>query len=634
MNDFNDSNYNEQQQNEIQQEIEVHEDLTKLMKKCVEYYRKLCNNGYNSTNNTLIIQLKSDQLNLFLDNYSLNDIKNISKILKKFKYFQHIFLTLKNSNSETSTLNISKKYNNNSNQKQKKAKNNLNTNNNIKFSQKLLSINIAVSDYLKSCQSLITFNLDDLKISNEMCNILSEGFQNNSSLKALKITRCKFNLEGFEILIKGLFSHENIAFLDLSNNNFSDKFGNIISRLITRQTQRRDQIIWAYGLRNEVPNNNEYANGLISISLRDNNFSKDSAEQISNSLGYDNYIRCIDLNNNNLDKNSCKKFIKMMRKNNCLLTVDLQNNPGYDEEIHARIVMKMSKNIKQLYINFMNGEYEKEEFENLKEFVDISFFDVDIPQEIIQIYNNEISGNNEEIDDKNNNNNNNNNNQDEDVIQEENEEDNNSKLQNSTQNNVKISKNNSNQKKQDKNLIEKENQDLMEENLQLKAEILKLRAKDLKSSLKDKNDSKITENYERILRLLNELNLIENEEEEENENENENENEIVEKIISDKKNNHQIKEEELEESKKEDKKDEESNYNMEAEPSEETNEIKEDNKKNKKNEEFNIAKLHQDIMEMNQEINPYAQLEQYGQYYDVDDEDMYYGEDNKMNKSF
>ena len=384
MNDFNDSNVNEN--DEI-------EDLSKLMKKCVEYYRKLCNNGYNSTNNSLIIQLKSDQLNLYLDNYSLNDIKNISKILKNFKYFQHIFLTLKNSNSEsTSTLNVSKKYNN---KKQKTTKNNTNSNNNLKLSQKLLNINISVSDYLKSCQNLITFNLDDLKLSNEMCNILSEGFQHNSSLKALRITRCKFNLEDFEILLKGLFSHENIAYLDLSNNNFNDKFGNIISRLITRQTQRRDQIIWAYGLRNEVPNNNEYANGLISISLRDNNFSKDSAEQISNSLGYDNYIRCIDLNNNNLDKNSCKKFIKMMRKNNCLLTVDLQNNPGYDEEIHARIVMKMSKNIKQLYINFMNGEYEKEEFENLKEFVDISFFDVDIPQEIIQIYNNEISGNNE-----------------------------------------------------------------------------------------------------------------------------------------------------------------------------------------------------------------------------------------------
>ena len=42
-------------------------------------------------------------------------------------------------------------------------------------------------------------------------------------------------------------------------------------------------------------------------------------------------------------------FIKIMRKNNVLLNLDLQNNPGYDEEIHARIVMKMSKNIKILY---------------------------------------------------------------------------------------------------------------------------------------------------------------------------------------------------------------------------------------------------------------------------------------------
>ncbi len=40
---------------------------------------------------------------------------------------------------------------------------------------------------------------------------------------------------------------------------------------------------------------------------------------------------------------------------------------------------------------------------------------------------------------------------------------------------------------------------------------------------------------------------------------------------------------------------------MEAEASEENNE-----NKNKKNDNFNIAKLHQDIMEMNQEINPYG----------------------------
>ena len=32
-----------------------------------------------------------------------------------------------------------------------------------------------------------------------------------------------------------------------------DKYGKILGRLITRQSQRRDQVIWAYGLRNEKP---------------------------------------------------------------------------------------------------------------------------------------------------------------------------------------------------------------------------------------------------------------------------------------------------------------------------------------------------------------------------------------------
>ena len=77
----------------------------------------------------------------------------------------------------------------------------------------------------------------------------------------------------------------------------------------------------------------------------------------------------------------------MMRKNNTLLTIDLRNNPGYDENIHSRLVMKMSKNIHFLYQQYQSGAYTEEEFENLKDYIEISFFDVDIPQEIVEFYN-------------------------------------------------------------------------------------------------------------------------------------------------------------------------------------------------------------------------------------------------------
>ena len=93
-----------------------------------------------------------------------------------------------------------------------------------------------------------------------------------------------------------------------------------------------------------------------------------------------------------------------MRKNNILLTVDLRENPGYDEEIYQRMIMKMSKNIRYLYQQFQNGDYNEEEFENLKEFIDISFFDVDIPQEIVDYYNGNIQDtledNGEELNDQ------------------------------------------------------------------------------------------------------------------------------------------------------------------------------------------------------------------------------------------
>ena len=87
-----------------------------------------------------------------------------------------------------------------------------------------------------------------------------------------------------------------------------------------------------------------------------------------------------------------------MRKNNTLLTIDLRNNPGYDDNIHSRLVMKMSKNIHFLYQQYQNGSYTEEEFENLKDYIEISFFDVDIPQEIVEFYNQNLPEEAEEED--------------------------------------------------------------------------------------------------------------------------------------------------------------------------------------------------------------------------------------------
>ena len=88
-----------------------------------------------------------------------------------------------------------------------------------------------------------------------------------------------------------------------------------------------------------------------------------------------------------------------------LLTIDLRGNSGYDEFIHSRIVMKMAKNMRYLYQQYKKGEFTEEEFENFKEYIDPSFFDVDIPQEIVEFYNNNLPETSEENNEKENNNN-------------------------------------------------------------------------------------------------------------------------------------------------------------------------------------------------------------------------------------
>ena len=389
--EINQTDLNENQNN-LEQIIEPPIDS----KKAIEDYKKICVKTYTSPNNIIIFQLRSEQLNIYLNTLSLKDINAFSKIISKYNYFKHIQLgPFDPSKGDPSTSKKSKdNYNFENQSKNKKQIENENQ-------KMLIQISTSISKNLSLSPNIVTLSLTNIKFTNEISKILSNGILKNKSLQALQINNSKISLENYEILLKGLLTHESLEYLDLGYNEFNDKYGNMIARAIARQTQRRDQIIWAYGLRNEKPSNNEYTLGLISLSLQGNNLSELSADCLSNSLGYDQYIRSIDLSNNNFSKDDCKKFIRMMRKNNSLLTLDMQNNPGYDEEIHARVVMKMSKNIKYLYQQYINGDFSQEEFENLKSFVDESFFDVDIPQEIIETYNSNFPPEDDKKDDEN-----------------------------------------------------------------------------------------------------------------------------------------------------------------------------------------------------------------------------------------
>ena len=348
----------------------------------LEESKKLYSKLFSNPSNIVINQLKGEDLKIYMNAFNPKDILVLSIILSKFFYFNSIELgTYDPSKGEEDQEKQRKKekylY---QNEKEKKKLEN----------EKIQSINkilIGIGKNLISSKKLFNLTLFGFNIEKKVAENISQGISRNKSLQALLIKNCKISIDSYEILLKGLLTHEKIKVLDLSNNNFTDKYGNMLSRIIIRQSQRRDQIIWSYGLRNELPATNDYKRGLISINLHGNKLGEKASDKICYSLSTDQYIRAVDLSDNLIDNNTCKKYIYMMRKNNTLLTLDLRNNPGYDENIHSRLVMKMSKNIHILYQQYQNGAFTEEEFENLKDYIEISFFDVDIPQEIVEFYN-------------------------------------------------------------------------------------------------------------------------------------------------------------------------------------------------------------------------------------------------------
>ena len=487
----------------------------------VEETKKLYQKYYEMPNPLFISQLKTETINIYLSNYKLNDVSVINKILSKYFFTKHLTL----SPTDPAKTNSKKIRGKNSREpitegekvkldKEQKDKQ-------LEYIHLINKITLGLGKHISKNENLHSFTILNLKFDQKLAQNLSFGICTNKSIKRLKVNNCQMDIESYEILLKGLFGHEKVEFLDLQNNNLGDKYGNMIGRIISRQTDRRDQLIWSAAIRNEFPDPKEIGCGLISLNLKGNNLSGYAADCITTSLALDQYIRSIILSNNKFDSDSCKKFIYMLRRNMTLLNIDLNSNPGCNENVQKRLIIKMSKNIKNLYLKFKKKEITGEDFEKYKKFINSSlFFNIDIPEDIVDNYNNnnlnkitEDNGNNIYID----NNVDNNKKENGMVLKEEKKENNN--ITNNIINNINKNKNkiNSISPKKANKTSDDENKKLIEENLLLKKKILKLETKNIKNLTgkniklpnKYKNEN-LNKNFKQVEELLDKVNSLMN----------------------------------------------------------------------------------------------------------------------------
>lgn len=493
-----------------------------------KYYQKY----YEAPNSLFTSQLKTNSIKIFLNSYKLNDILVMCRIFSKYKYFKSMVLAPSDPSKKNSKV-VRRNPREPITEGEKLKISRQNKDAEVERINMINRITSGIGRQLAISSELSELTINNFDIDRKFAQNISMGITKNSSLETLNVNSCTMKIDAYEILLKGLLNHIKIGTLNLKNNNLDDKFGNMIGRIIARQTYRRDQIIWLFSLRNEIPKNNDHTIGLISLDLSRNQLSSYSADCITTALASDQYVRSIILTYNKFDQESCKKFIYMLRKNMALLNIDLRFNPGYDDNIKKRLVMKMSKNIRYLSLQYKKGVYTEEEYKNLKKYINPSFFNDNIPKEIVQYYNNNLHSNminniinintetsNEKSNDKNKSNSNSN------------------KVKSDTQKNKKehsysnVNKNspsllnsNSNKKKRNniKNVIKEEsgntlNKDsdkLLQENLILKRIILELKARNIQKEYgkklnipKNYNANNLNKNYQKANKLFDDLEEI------------------------------------------------------------------------------------------------------------------------------
>ena len=615
-----------------------------------KYYQKY----YEAPNSLFTSQLKTTSIKIFLNSYKLNDILVMARIFSKYKYFKNFILAPTDPSKKNSKV-VRRNPREPITEGEKLKISRQNKDAEVERINMINRITIGLGRHLAITDELRELTIDSFDIDRKFAQNVSYGIMKNNSLETLNVNNCQMGIEAYEILLKGLLNHIKIGTLNLKNNNMGDKFGNMIGRIIARQTYRRDQIIWLYSLRNEIPKNNDHTIGLISLDLSSNELSSYSADCITNALASDQYVRSITLTYNQFDQESCKKFIYMLRKNMALLNIDLRYNPGYDVNIKKRLVMKMSKNIRYLSLQYKNGVYTEKEYKNLKKYINPSFFNDNIPKEIVQFYNNSLQSNmlnsfkkinTETSKDRSNSKNKKNNNKVGSDIQKNKKEYSYSNVSKNSpshlnSNSNKINKNNKKNviKIESGNALNKDSDKLLQENLLLKRIILELKAKNIQKEYGKKinvpkffNENNLNKNYQKANKLFDDLEQImytignDNKEEDAKNNNKSNDKKVNDKKLNDKKINEKKLNEKKEEKKidiynkinnnkpKEDKKVEEKQNKI----------IDKNNKKTNKNIDLEINEVEdeKEVMKKKAKGQKFNNLD----YYDENDE-----EDEKEN---
>lgn len=162
-----------------------------------------------------------------------------------------------------------------------------------------------------------------INLTQELWQVLSEGFSNSKCLSSVVINYCELDFEKLKILAPVFSSLESLVTLDLSHNNLDKQAAGLLAKILARHRERRDTQVWTCTLRGGPLRLPE---GLLELLVSFNQLQNEGWKQIIHTLWEDNWIKYIDVRNNQLTKSSLKLTAQLADQNTSLLVLDTRDN--------------------------------------------------------------------------------------------------------------------------------------------------------------------------------------------------------------------------------------------------------------------------------------------------------------------
>ena len=125
-----------------------------------------------------------------------------------------------------------------------------------------------------------------------------------------------------EVLTRSLQHNRTVETLDLSFNYMGDECCSYVTKLISNQSERKDNVVWLHGLRGDAPHADDITGGLQPLVLRCNGFGDYVATELARVLTFDTYIRSVDMRHNQLGDKGVQQLLGVLKTNRSLLNLD------------------------------------------------------------------------------------------------------------------------------------------------------------------------------------------------------------------------------------------------------------------------------------------------------------------------